>query len=184
VVCWDKGFLGVLDAAGRRWKKLPTKGKVPRIVHGDENAVTYDSKRDALWMLAANGYQKMSGQVWRYDMATGAVAKMDPAGMKTIGVKVRPREAVYLPGPDLVLHNGFAGGLQAAYDPKANRWVVLSIKKTYKDLGGVSIGLMYDPKRKLVWAMSTAQAMYVLRIDPKTIKIMDAPPAAPPKRGN
>ena len=32
-------------------------------------------------------------------------------------------------------------------------------------LGGVSIGLMYDPGGTLVWAMGSRQKMFVLRID-------------------
>jgi len=166
VVCWNRGgYLGVLDVAGRTWRKLPVVGELPRVVHGDENALTYDPKRDALWMLAADGYQKPNGRVWRYDVATGRVAPTDPAGRETIGVKVRPRESVYLPKLDLVLHNAFAGGRQIAYDPAANRWVTLAVAPAHKDLGGVSIGLMYDPRRDLVWAMASAQRMFVLRID-------------------
>jgi hypothetical protein len=173
VVVWTRGYWGLLDAEARTWKKLPVKGKLPRIVHGDENAIAYDSKRDCLWLMAADGYQKMNGQVWRYDMKDGAVKPMDPAHMKTLGVKVRPRESVYLPRPDLVLYNAFAGGRQVAYDPAKNRWVVLNVKKTQKDLGGVSIGLMVDPKRGLVWAMSSAQRMFVLRIDPETLTLSE-----------
>jgi len=175
VVCWERGYLGLLDVPARRWRPLRVRGKLPRVVHGDENAVTYDAKRDVLWLLAADGYQKPNGQVWRYDMKTGNVAAMDPVDTKTIGVKVRPRESVYLPRQDLVLHNSFAGDRQIAYDPAANRWVTLNIAPSHKGLGGVSIGLMYDPKRALVWAMSSGRRMYVLRVDSAALQV--APPA-------
>ena len=128
---------------------------------------------DCLWLMAADGYTKMNGQVWRYDMKTTEVKAMSPAGMKPIGVKVRPRESVYLPKLDLVFYNGFADSRQIAYDPAKNRWVTLNVKKAFKDLGGVSIGLMYDPKRRLVWAMSSAQRMYVLRIDAGTLEMSE-----------
>ncbi len=173
VVVWTRGYVGVLDVKARKWGKLPIKGKFPRVVHGDENTITYDSKRDCLWLMAADGYSKMNGQLWRYDMKTTEVKVMSPAGMKPIGVKVRPRESVYLPKLDLVFYNGFAGDRQIAYDPAKNRWVTLNIKKAFKDLGGVSIGLMVDPKRDLVWAMSSAQRMYVLRIDAGTLKMSE-----------
>jgi len=169
VVVWTRGYVGILDVKARKWGKLPIKGKFPRVVHGDENAITYDSKRDCLWLMAAAGYAKMNGQLWRYDMKTAEVKPMSPAGMKTIGVAIRPRESVYLPRLDLVLYNGFYKGRQVAYDPAKNRWVTLDVKRAFKDLGGVSIGLMYDPKRGLVWAMSSAQRMYVLRIDAGTL---------------
>jgi len=171
VVCWDRGYFGLLDVPHRRWKKLPVTGKLPRVVHGDENAVTYDARRDVLWLLAADGYQKPNGQVWRYEMRTGVVRAMDPAGMKAVGMKVRPRESVYLPKQDLVLHNAFAENRQIAYEPARNRWVTLPIAKAHKDLGGVSIGLMYDPKRDLVWAMAAGQRMYVLSINAETTAI-------------
>ena len=169
VVVWTRGYVGLLDVKARTWKKLPVKGKFPRSVHGDENAITYDSKRDCLWLMAATGYGKPNGQMWRYDMKTTEVKAMSPAGMKPIGVAIRPRESVYLPKLDLVLYNGFYKDRQIAYHPAKNRWVASNIKKAFKDLGGVSIGLMHDPKRDLVWAMSAAQRMYVLRIDGKTL---------------
>jgi hypothetical protein len=175
VVCWNRDFWGILDVANRTWKELPVEGKIPPSVHGDENAVTYDSRRDALWLMAADGYQKMNGQVWRYDMKTGRVEAMNPAGMQTIGVKVRPRESVYLTDVDLVLHNAFAHDRQIAYDPQQNRWVTLNVEKTHDMLGGVSIGLMIDPQRKLVWAMGAGQKMFVLRIDSDTLTKTAAP---------
>ena len=166
VVCWERdGYLGVLDVAGRTWKKLPVAGTLPPVVHGDENAIAYDAKRDVLWMMAADGYQKLNGQVWRYEMNTGAVVPMDPAGRETIGVRVRPRESVYLPKQDLVLYNAFADDRQIAYDPAGNRWVTLAVARTHKTLDGRGVGLMYDPRRDLVWAMDGGQRMFVLRLD-------------------
>ena len=35
-----------------------------------------------LWIMAADGYQKMNGQVWRYDMQTGRGRAMDPAASR------------------------------------------------------------------------------------------------------
>jgi hypothetical protein len=174
VICWTRGWLGRLDTKQWKWTPIKVKGKFPRSVHGDENAITCDSKRDCLWLLAADGYQKPNGQVWRFDLKTDEVRAMDPAGAKTVGVKVRPRESVYLPEADLVLYNAFAAKRQIAYDPAKNAWVTLGVAPCHKDLGGVGIGLMYDPKRKLVWAMSHAQRMFVLRIDPKTLEITPA----------
>jgi hypothetical protein len=171
VICWTRGWLGILDVRRWKWTKLAVKGKFPRSVHGDENAITYDSKRDCLWLMAADGYQKMNGQVWRYDLKNAEVRKMDPAGAEAVGKKVRPREAVYLPALDLVVYNGFADNRQAAYDPARNRWVTLGIRKNHKTLGGVEIGLMHDPKRDLVWAMDGGQRMFVLKIEPKALDV-------------
>jgi len=174
VICWTRGWLGRLDTTEWKWKPIKAKGKFPRSVHGDENAITYDAKRHCLWLMAATGYSKMNGQIWRYDLKTTEVKAMDPSGMKSIGMKVRPRESIYLPKFDLVMYNGFADNRQAAYDPSKNAWVTLGIAKTHKGLGGVGIGLMYDPKRELVWAMDNGRRMYVLKIDPKTVGIAPA----------
>jgi hypothetical protein len=58
-----------------------------------------------------------------------------------------------------------------AYDPAANRWVSLRIGG--EDPSGpkgrnVSLGLMYDAKRKLLWAVDTRSEVFVLRLDPAT----------------
>lgn len=52
-----------------------------------------------------------------------------------------------------------------------NRWVTLRI--TGKDPNGpqgrnVSLGLMYDEKRRLFWAVDTDSHVYALRLDPKS----------------
>jgi hypothetical protein len=64
--------------------------------------------------------------------------------------------------------------LTYAYDPARNRWCLTSIVKCPGELGGVSIGMMYDAKRELVWAQSNSQRMYVLRVDAPTLTLSDA----------
>jgi len=164
VIAWDRGFFGLLDAQARRWIELPVEGDLPRVVHGDENAITYDARRDVLWMMAADGYQKMNGQVWCYEMKTRRVRSMDPADIDTVGVRVRPRESIYLPDLDVVLHNSFADDRQIVYDPAANRWITMAVRPSQAGLGKPGIGLMYDARRNLVWAMDNGRRMYVLRV--------------------
>ena len=58
-----------------------------------------------------------------------------------------------------------------AYDCAANRW--LSLNVTGRDPNGpkgrnVSLGLVYDRRRKLFWAVDTNSHIYVLRLTPKT----------------
>jgi hypothetical protein len=63
-------------------------------------------------------------------------------------------------------------GVQTCALPiSANRWISLRI--TGQDPSGkqgrnVSLGLMYDAKRKLFWAVDTNSQVYVLRLDLKT----------------
>ena len=190
VVCWHPGYLGLLDAVGRRWARLPIKpvggAKMPW-PQTDGTSFTYDSKRDVLWLSPFAGYQKPSGQIWRYDMKTGELRQMDPGNRKEIGLgpafrKRSIRETVYLADADLVLFNNFHGGRQVVYDPGKNTWALTNIRQRAKDLGGVDIGLMWDARRKLVWAMSGGRRMFVLRPDVAKFELtVDVPKPAPKK---
>jgi hypothetical protein len=63
-----------------------------------------------------------------------------------------------------------------AYDCQANKWV--SLKITGDDPSGkagrnVSLGLMYDARRKLFWAVDTNSEVYVLRLEPAAAEMRD-----------
>jgi hypothetical protein len=177
VVVWTPGFFGLFDAREKAWKPLPVNGKLPRSCT-DGSALVHDPKRDVLWMATFLGYQKASGQIWRYDMKSGEVQALTPAGQETIGkgrgFDKEIRECVYLPKLDLVLFNNFVADREVAYDPEKNRWVLLGIAKA-GNLGTVSIGLVYDTRRDLVWGMSNYKHIYVLKIDPATVSVSDQP---------
>lgn len=191
VVCRAKGgYFGILDLEERKWKKLPLKGKFYH-PQTDGSGLCYDSKRNVVWMGSLAGYQKVSGKIWRYDMETGTAEELVPKNIDSIG-RIKNafrtiREIVYLPKMDLLLFNNFLGGKQVAYDPEQNSWVLLEVArdpkgaKVLKALGGVSIGLMYDARRDLVWAQSSSRNMMVIKIDSKTVKIIRDVPKPEPK---
>ena len=91
----------------------------------------------------------------------------------------RLRETCYDSANDLLVIGGTlppdAKGLRRTpvYDCATNRWVALAIggavnpNDPRKRGSGrnVSLGLMYDAKRGLVWAVDTDSRVYVLRID-------------------
>lgn len=167
VVVWHPGYLGLLDVEARVWKALPFEGKLPGTAT-DGSPAFYDSKRDALYLAPYAGYGKPTGQVWRYEMKSGVLAEMNPEGQEEIGrgagFKGNAREVVYLPKADLALFNNFDDDRMVAYSPEKNAWLVTNIRKGKEDrLGSVSIGLMYDARRDLVWAQSVRQAIYVMR---------------------
>jgi hypothetical protein len=178
VVAWVRDYFGIVDVATREWRKLPVTGTLPKPCC-DGSAICYDAKRDVLWMATFLGYQKPSGNLWRYDMKRGAVVAMDPAGRETIGMAAgfnrEIRECIYHPGADLILFNNFVEGGEVAYDPARNRWVVLSIARTLDRLGTVSDTLVYDAKRDLVWNLNAYKAIYVLQLDPATVTVRDRP---------
>ena len=168
VVVWGNGFFGVLDVKAREWRKLPVAGTLPRTCC-DGSAISYDSKRNALWLATFANYQKPSGNIWRYDMQTGAVEALNPANADAIararGFNDTIRESVYLPTADLVMFNNFVQKKQAAYDPAQNRWVVLNIAPRLERQGSVSDTLVYDAKRGCVWNLNAYGLLYVIRID-------------------
>jgi hypothetical protein len=206
VVAWTGGrmegaatkpFFGLFDVATMTWKALPVVGKLPRSVHGDENGMTWDSRRNVLYLHSARAYQKYDGQVYRYDVAAGAVAPLDPKNRRTIGDRCRPRESVYLPDLDMILFGtGFVGGKQAAYDVGGNRWVVLanvtkasrtvtwdadkrrwvlSEAKPHRHVGSVSFAPVLDTRRNVLWAPSDYKSLFVMRIDPTRLRVSETP---------
>ena len=181
VVAWVRGYFGILDAKAREWKPLPVTGKLPA-PQCDGSAVCYDSKRDTLWIATFVGYQKASGNIWRYEMRTGTVEALNPANANAIGeakgFNSEIRESVYLPKADLVLFSNFVNGKEVAYDPGKNRWVVLNIARKLERQGTVSDTLVYDPKRELVWNLNAYRALYVLKLDPAKLILSDDPAAA------
>jgi hypothetical protein len=178
VVFWGRGYFGLLDVKSGEWSKLPVQGPLPQ-PKCDGSAFCYDARRDALWMTTFLDYQKPSGNIWRYDLKTGAVAAMNPANAETIGkakgFNSEIRESVHVPSADLVLYNNLVQGKQVAYDCAKNRWVVTNIKCGLERQGSVSDTLTWDARRGLVWNLSAYKRIYVLRLDPKSLTLSDNP---------
>jgi hypothetical protein len=67
-----------------------------------------------------------------------------------------------------------------AFDCAANRWVTLDLKyntarhadRTTRDFPhGRSCGIVFDPKRRLIWGTDTNSQIYVLRLDARTANL-------------
>ena len=135
--------------------------------------MAYDAKRDRL--LLFSGVDKNKGDVTAYAMKTGEVRWLNPTGKAKAGV--RSRETVYLPEHDAVLVGKTMTGtdgksLWLLYDCGKNAWFgaeLAGVSPLAKDGSMVSLGLMYDPNRKLVWAADQYNRVYVLKFDPKTL---------------
>ena len=209
VVAWTGGgmegtrtqpFFGLFDAKAIKWTPLPVKGAMPKVVHGDENGLTWDSKRNVLYLHSSEGYGKMGGEVYRYDFETGAVEPLRPknAAMVEGDERLRPRETCYVPPLDMVLLGiGFLNGKQAAYDCANNRWVRLGIpkaslqaergadgkwsftkrssKETERHVGSITFSPVWDAKRGVLWAPSCYRSMFVLKLDPRTLDVTEDP---------
>lgn len=187
------------DAKALTWTPLVVKGGgVPPDVHGDEGGLTWDPKRKVIYINAAAGYEKPNGRVHRYDPATQELTVLDPKNRAEIGDKFhRYRETVYLPDADLVLFGmGFVDGRQVAYDPAGNRWVLTNIArqsrtakfdaakkqwsfdppKNNDKVGSITFSPVLDTRRNVLWAPSDYKVMFVMKLDPKTLQLLDAPP--------
>jgi hypothetical protein len=115
---------------------------------------------------------KMKGDVAACDLRTGEAKWLDAAGKGSAAVP--SRETVYLPEADAVLvgaHVEVDGKLLwPLYDCAKNAWFgaeLAGADPVGKGKFNNSMGLMYDPGRKLVWAVGQNGHLAVLRFDPK-----------------
>jgi Galactose oxidase, central domain len=163
-----------LEAKTRTWKPLPVKGELPT-KSPDHHGLAYDAKRNRLLFFSDLGKNK--GDVAEYDFQTGQVRWLEAQSKNK--ALAPSRETIYLPELDMVLIGAHVKGIDGqllwlAYDCGRNAWMGI-------DLGGAdpigkgmfnnSMGLMFDPNRKLVWAVGQNSHVYVLRLDLKKAKV-------------
>ena len=180
LVCWNKdAAVFRFNADKKEWEELALQGgKLPGAVV-DNSTVLYDSKRDRLLFVSKpyGDKPKFSGQVHALDLKSLTVTALNPTNMTAAADLPYLCQLRYDAANDLVLVGATlapdADGVRRtpAYDPTENRWVALKI--TGDDPHGkngrnVSLGMQYDPKRKIFWAVDTNSNVYALRLDPKT----------------
>jgi hypothetical protein len=178
--CWTQtGLMFRFDAARKDWLAVELKGeKLPGSVV-DNSTVVHDSKRDRL-LFFRKGYGDKAaydGQIHALDLKTGEVSRLNPQGMEAAAAIPYLCQIRYDAVNDLLLVGAtLSPGDDAlrrtpAYDCAKNEW--LSLKLAGDDPSGkagrnVSLGLMFDAKRKLFWAVDTNSNVFVLRLDPKS----------------
>jgi hypothetical protein len=162
-----------LDAASGRWKALPLKGALPP-KSPDHHGLAYDAKRYRLLFFSDLG--KSKGDVAAYEFGSGEAKWLDAAGKAAAAVP--SRETAYLPDADAVLVGAHVdvGGklLWPLYDCAKNTWFGVELAGTDpvgKGKFNNSMGLMYDPGRKLVWAVGQNGHLFTLRFDSKQAKL-------------
>ena len=180
LMAWtEAGKLFRFDAASMQWTELPLAGaKLPGSVV-DNSTMAYDAKRDRL-VFARKPYgdkAAFDGELHAVDLATGTVSALDPAGRAAAAAIPDLCQIRYDVEHDLMLVGatlppGDDGARRTpAYDCAGNRWVSLAIggdDPSGKKGRNVSMGMQYDAKRKLFWAVDTDSRVYVLRLDPAT----------------
>jgi hypothetical protein len=168
-----------LDSAGRRWIEIEQRGGRLPGASVDNSTMVYDKRRARL-LLARKDYgdrTKYDGEIHTLDPASGEVGKLSPqgsAGASAISYLCQMR---YDSENDLLLVGATLAPDEKgerrtpAYDCAANRWVSLRIAGD--DPSGpqgrnVSLGMMYDAKRKLFWAVDAKSNVFVLRLEVDT----------------
>ena len=157
----------------KTWQPLPLKGTLFGPVV-DNSGVAYDSRRDRLLFLTRD--ERTGCQMASYDCPSGDVRKVTAAGADKVAadtkVKANFREAVYLPTDDLIL----IGATGNVYDCQKNTWftaVLPSDSPAITKEGSYNIGVMYDPNRKLVWAVNTHSQVFVLKFDAQSAPLVE-----------
>lgn len=169
-VAWQDGLWRV-DVARRRWDPLPLAGARLPSVGNEAHGMTHDSTRDRLLLFSDASH----GDVMAYDFKTGQATLLNPTGKDM--VKGMPcREVVYMPDCDAAFVAARVQDAQGRwrwpiYDCAKNVWRTASLAGD-EPLGGnysVSLGLMYDARRRIVWTMDGNDGtVYALRLDIKT----------------
>jgi len=181
VVAWahlpSRGPFGLwLFDLEKGWSSLQPVGPVPGC-WCDSNGLTYDSKRDRLVLGPAGG---KSGQMTTFDFATKKVDKLAPTN-EELGRINNSREMTYVAHADwvLFLEPLSAGGksLTRVYDCEKNCFLALDAGNppAAEDQSLHSLALMYDAKRKLVYAINHTGLVRALKLDPATAKVQEKP---------
>ncbi|MGE3805258.1 MAG: kelch repeat-containing protein [Gemmataceae bacterium] len=173
--CWTKdGKLFHFNAKEEQWDELKLDGKLPGAVV-DNSTIVHDSKRDRLVAFTKPyGKAPYDGRIHAVDLKTLKVSELPVKNKEAAKVVPYLCQIRYDPEHDLLLVGGFfeEGGTRRtpAYDCAKDEWV--SLKLTGDDPSGkqgrnVSLGMMYDAKRKLFWAVDTNGHVFALKFDPK-----------------
>lgn len=187
VVCWDKnGRVHRYDRRNGKWIELELSGDKLPGAYVDNSTIAYDSKRDRVLMVNTLGYGKpFDGRVWALDLKTNNVTGLSPAGRQQAERFANVDKCCYDAANDLLLMGTYlkdAGDHTPtpAYDCERNKWIAIELQyATGTRFGntsrafphGRSDGLMYDPRRELIWGTDSNSQVYVLRLDLKRAEV-------------
>jgi hypothetical protein len=180
-VCWGgNGKVCLFSARRSEWTELELTGDPLPGAKVDNSTIAYDSRRDRVLIFNTPGYNSpYAGQIFALDVKTRAVESLDPLGMQQAHRIAQIDRCCYDAAHDLVLMATHLEPSDAwtptpAYDCAENRWVTLDIQyETGERYGrttrlfptGRSAGVMFDPRRQLIWGTDTNSQVYVLRLD-------------------
>jgi hypothetical protein len=163
---------------GKGWVKQPLQGEWPKVCYFATSFI-YDSKRDRVLAVGVGiGSSTLkNGEVWAYDCKTGEASELKAAHADKVKMDGEsPRESVYIPDADLVLFDAGGADWNYVYDAGKNEWKSVRLKP--KNVGGAGFGngLLYDPKRKLIFEVAMVGydfTIWGLRFDAATAEFAE-----------
>jgi hypothetical protein len=197
--CWGANAqVHLFDHKANVWKPLKLSGdKLPGAAV-DNSTLVYDSKRGRVLIIRKSYGRKnpYNGQVYAVDPKTGVVKALAPKNMSAAVRIAGLDRGCYDAANDLflvatVLRGGGEVSPTPAYDCAGNRWVELNLKYKTRKRGkrvyrnfphGHSAGVMFDPKRKLIWGTDTNSQVYVLKLDAKKAGMKELKAPEPVKK--
>jgi hypothetical protein len=176
LIAWTQGGeLLRFEPDGPAWKPLLLSGeKLPGSIV-DNSTLTYDSERNRL-LFVRKEYgddRQFDGEIHAVDLLTNIVSKLSPKNARHAHAIPYLCQLRYDPVNDIVLVGGTlppdVDGIRRtpAYDCLTNNWISLRIAGD--DPSGpkgrnVSLGLVFDERRGLFWAVDTNSEVYVLKL--------------------
>ena len=169
------------------WKEMKLAGDPLPMTVCDGSTICYDGKRDRLIFTTTPDPKsgESAGQVWAADLKTGKVTKLNPTNMAAIKTPRPGRESAYVATQDVVMLGSLLVEVDGKlvmpfYDCEKNCWLGASLpgQETYgarsvkgETVAGMSVdlGLAYDVKRDVVWAilcsLRPGTGLKVIRVD-------------------
>jgi hypothetical protein len=127
---------------GSRWERRSAPGPSPQNLY-EMTSLAYDSRRDQV-ILHGGGAGR--NELWVFELSTGRWTNRAPTVQGRADPPACTREAVYIPGQDVLLIYG--SGLWE-YDPTGNVWRKRNIAEPSQRVGQ-NRAMVYDAKRDVV----------------------------------
>lgn len=167
MAAWTPNGLHRITAVSQSWTKLmPTAmggATLPQITP-DRNSMIYEATGNRLLLFSGND----KGQVYEYAFGANTLRRLDPMGLADFAANGSTfmREAVYLPGQQLVLFAIGYGtqGRVPVYDVAENRWYAYLLSPQPFTRYGNSFAIVYDPSADRIWAMDQHNEVRVLKL--------------------
>jgi hypothetical protein len=157
----------LFDADSLKWDLLPQTGTLPGF-YADNSTVVYDSMRDRI--IAVQGRSSEIARVYEYVFSSGQANRLYPADSSLATGDDRYRDCAYLPNLDIILFQIRQGSNNLALDLANNQWVQVPISGFVSTMNDRGTGMMYDPKRNLVWISDHNCNNYAARLDSATVR--------------